>query len=177
MGFMGIGTGELIVILAITALVVGPEKMVKLARDAGRLLAKLRQETESLRGEFSEALDLDVDDTVEEIKQIGQEAQEIKSELEGAFDVTGRAKPRMERPSPSARPLPEQRKLGKEPAFRPADQESPDAEPVELHDVEFVPNDDQEAEAVSLGGVTAVEEDPQESSDGDDAVAKEKDEG
>jgi Sec-independent protein translocase protein TatA len=164
MSFLGIGTGELIVILAITALVVGPEKMVKLARDAGRLLAKLRQETEGIRGEFADALDVDVDDTVQEIKQIGQEAKEIKSELEGALDVTGQAKPRSERPSASARPMPQRTSASPEPSFRPANRESPDAEPVELRDVEFVPNDDQEAEAVTLGGVTTVEE--ERSSDG-----------
>ncbi|MGC9359796.1 MAG: twin-arginine translocase TatA/TatE family subunit [Anaerolineae bacterium] len=158
MAFLGIGTGELIAILAITALVVGPEKMVKLARDAGRLLAKLRQETEGIRGEFADALDFDVDDMVREIKQIGQEAQEIKSELEGALDVTGQAKPRTERPSPSARPMPQRTPSRAEPSFRPADQESADAEPVELRDVEFVPDDDQEAEPVNLAGVTTVEE-------------------
>ena len=159
MAFLGIGTGELIAILAITALVVGPEKMVKLARDAGRLLARLRQETEGIRGEFADALDVDVDDTVREIKQIGQEAQDIKSELAGALDVAGQAKPRTERPSASARPMARQPRASAEPSFQPADQKSADAEAVELRNVELVPSDDQEAEPVSLGGVTTVDDD------------------
>jgi len=162
MGFMGIGTGELIVILALAALVVGPEKMVKFARDAGRLLARLRQETEGLRGEFSDALDLDVGDTVDEIKQIGQEAQEIKSEIEGAMDFTGRAKPRAERPTPGARPTaaaPERKPSG-ESSFVSAEQQSPDAEPVELRGPELVPAEDEAVEPVSLGGVATIEEQP-----------------
>ncbi len=169
MGFMGIGTGELIVILAITALVVGPDKMVKWARDAGRLIAKLRQETESIRGEFAEALDVDVDDTVQEIKQIGQEARDIKSEIEGALDITGQARSRAARPSASARPLRQQRQTPDKSAFKSADQESVDAEPTELRGVELVPSNDQEAEAISLGGVTTIEEEQDESCDDNDA--------
>ena len=171
MGFMGIGTGELIVILALVALVVGPDKMVKFARDAGRLLARLRQETDGLRGEFTDALDLDVDDTIHEIKQIGQEAQEIKSELEGAFDITGKAKPkpRAERPSPSARPLPATPEPEPQPTFRPADQESPDAEPVELRGTELVPADEEAAEPLALGGVNTVDDESSKPADDDDA--------
>ncbi len=162
MGFMGIGTGELVVILALAALLVGPEKMVKFARDAGRLLARLRQETQGLRGEFAEALDLDVDDTIDEIKQIGQEAQDIKSEIEGAMDFTGRAKPRAERPTPGARPMataPEQKPKHKS-TFVPAEQESPDAEPVELRGPELVPTEDEAVEPVTLGGVATIEDQP-----------------
>jgi len=147
MGFMGIGTGELIVILAITALVVGPDKMVKWARDAGRLIAKLRQETESIRGEFAEALDVDV----------------------GALDITGQARSRAARPSASARPLRQQRQTPDKSAFKSADQESVDAEPTELRGVELVPSNDQEAEAISLSGVTTIEEEQDESCDDNDA--------
>jgi len=52
----GVGTGELLLVLVIAMLVVGPERMVGFARDAGRLLAKFRQETDSVTEEFREAL-------------------------------------------------------------------------------------------------------------------------
>jgi|GEM_PF-676311 len=70
----GIGIGEIILILVIGTLVVGPERMVAFARDAGRMLAKFRRETDSVSQEFREALDLD------ELRGALNEAQ---SELQG----------------------------------------------------------------------------------------------
>lgn len=70
----GIGIGEIILILVIGTLVVGPERMVSFARDAGRILAKFRRETDSVSQEFREALELD------ELRGVLNEAQ---SELQG----------------------------------------------------------------------------------------------
>jgi sec-independent protein translocase protein TatB len=58
---LGIGTGELLLILVIAVLVVGPEKMVEFASQAGRWLAKFRQMTEGVTKEFNEAIALEVD--------------------------------------------------------------------------------------------------------------------
>ncbi|MEA3407422.1 MAG: twin-arginine translocase TatA/TatE family subunit [Chloroflexota bacterium] len=55
----GIGTGEILLILVIAMLVVGPERMVSFARDAGRLLAEFHQETDSVTKEFREALSVE----------------------------------------------------------------------------------------------------------------------
>lgn len=55
----GIGTGEILLILIIATLVVGPEQMVSFARDMGQLLAKFRQETDSVTEEFREALSVE----------------------------------------------------------------------------------------------------------------------
>jgi len=55
----GIGTAELLLIMVIAMLVVGPERMVTLARDAGRALAKFRQITESVTKEFRETFSLE----------------------------------------------------------------------------------------------------------------------
>jgi len=59
MNIFGVGTSELLLILVIAMLVVGPERMVKLARDAGRWLAKFRQITESVTKEFRETFSLE----------------------------------------------------------------------------------------------------------------------
>ena len=59
----GVGTGEIVLILAIAMLVVGPERMVTFARQAGELIAKFRQQTDSVTAEFREALSLDPEST------------------------------------------------------------------------------------------------------------------
>ena len=51
----GIGTGELLLLLVLALLVLGPERMPKLARDVGRTIADLRRTSEELRTEFLEA--------------------------------------------------------------------------------------------------------------------------
>jgi sec-independent protein translocase protein TatB len=95
----GIGTGEIIAILVITALVVGPEKMVELAGQLGRMVAKLRQQTDSMSKEFREALSIEelqeaLDDAKREASELGnvlegtatevkQEAEQIGQVLEG----------------------------------------------------------------------------------------------
>ncbi len=95
----GIGTGEIIAILVITALVVGPEKMVELAGQLGRMVAKLRQQTDSMSQEFREALSLEelqeaLDEAKREAGELGdvlqgtatevqEEAQQIGNVLEG----------------------------------------------------------------------------------------------
>lgn len=56
---LGVGTGELLLILILAVLVVGPERMVKFAGDAGRWLAKMRQLTDSVTKDFKEALSLE----------------------------------------------------------------------------------------------------------------------
>lgn len=51
----GIGTGELLLLLVIALLVLGPERMPKLARDVGRTVADLRKTSDELRTEFLNA--------------------------------------------------------------------------------------------------------------------------
>jgi len=55
----GVGTSELLMILVIAMLVVGPERMVKLARDAGKAIAKFRQISDSVTKEFRETFSLE----------------------------------------------------------------------------------------------------------------------
>lgn len=51
----GIGTGELLLLLVIALLVLGPERMPKLARDVGKTVADLRKTSDELRTEFLNA--------------------------------------------------------------------------------------------------------------------------
>ena len=51
----GIGTGELLLLLVIALIVLGPERMPKLARDLGRALAEFRRTSDELRTEFLNA--------------------------------------------------------------------------------------------------------------------------
>ena len=51
----GIGTGELLLLLVIAILVLGPERMPKLARDIGKTVGDLRRTSDELRQEFMNA--------------------------------------------------------------------------------------------------------------------------
>ena len=51
----GIGTGELLLLLFLALLVLGPERMPKVARDVGKVLNDLRRTSDELREEFLNA--------------------------------------------------------------------------------------------------------------------------
>ena len=51
----GIGSGELLLLLIVALIVLGPERMPKLARDLGRAVAEFRKTSDELRGEFLNA--------------------------------------------------------------------------------------------------------------------------
>ncbi len=51
----GIGTGELLLLLLVALVVLGPERMPRLARDIGRALAEFRKTSDELREEFLNA--------------------------------------------------------------------------------------------------------------------------
>jgi len=106
MNIFGVGTSELLLILVIAMLVVGPERMVKLARDAGRALAKFRQITESVTKEFRETFSL------EELQETeaGQPSSPAAAAgtdapapvIEGNARVVGEVGPAAEEDSPEA---------------------------------------------------------------------------
>ena len=86
----GIGTGEILLILVIAVLVVGPEKMVEFSRQAGRLLAQFRQQTEGMTRDFREALALDeiqdaLSGVAEEVSSTSDEVASVPSEAKAAF--------------------------------------------------------------------------------------------
>jgi Tat protein translocase TatB subunit len=51
----GIGIGELMLLLVIALIVLGPERMPKVARDLGRVIGELRRTSDELREEFLNA--------------------------------------------------------------------------------------------------------------------------
>jgi Tat protein translocase TatB subunit len=51
----GIGTGEILLLLVIALVVLGPERMPKLARDLGRAVAEFRKTSDELKAEFLNA--------------------------------------------------------------------------------------------------------------------------
>ena len=86
----GIGTGEILLILVIAILVVGPEKMVEFSRQAGRLLAQFRQQTEGMTRDFREALALDeiqgaLSGVAEEVSTTTDEVASVTTEAKTAF--------------------------------------------------------------------------------------------
>lgn len=88
----GIGTGELLVILVIALLVLGPERMPKLARDVGRTLGDLRRTSDELREEF-----LNADRIVERAASIAPPASATDvgatTETQAAREETAAASP------------------------------------------------------------------------------------
>jgi len=71
------GGQELLVIAVIALLVFGPERLPELARDAGKLLARLRSETQRNMGELKR---------VGEIQQLQAELKDLRRDLHGARD-------------------------------------------------------------------------------------------
>lgn len=68
MNIFGVGTGELLLVMVIAMLVVGPEKLAGFARQAGQFVAKIRKLTDDVSLDFREALDeVDLKGAVDEI--------------------------------------------------------------------------------------------------------------
>ena len=63
----GIGMNELIIIFVLAAIVLGPERMVSVARQAGRHIRNLKAYFSSLTGELKS--ELDILDTLKEVKK------------------------------------------------------------------------------------------------------------
>jgi len=81
----GIGTGELLVILVIAVLVVGPERMVQFASQLGKWLAQFRQTTDSVTKDFREAFSLEAGEAASEGAdvQAAQPGQQVAQEMSG----------------------------------------------------------------------------------------------
>ncbi|MCU0579495.1 MAG: twin-arginine translocase TatA/TatE family subunit [Desulfobacterota bacterium] len=81
----GIGMPELILILAVALVVLGPKKLPELARSLGRGLAELKKTTSDLKQNI---------DLGDDLKQVQQDFQEVKSGLQDIADsALGDAKP------------------------------------------------------------------------------------
>lgn len=97
MDFMGIGFGELIVIMAIALLILGPQRLARTARSAGKMARQVRQ----MGGEFTSALMEEAEDgstagpvgkVVREVRQVGGEL--TRALLDEAKDDSRSDKPK-----------------------------------------------------------------------------------
>ena len=79
LAMFGIGLTELVVILVLAALVVGPEEMIQFAGQMGRWLAKFRRETEGVTREFKEAFNLELQPFNEIKNELTSDLQEVKA--------------------------------------------------------------------------------------------------
>lgn len=59
-GFFGVGTGEVVVILAVGWLLLGPEKLYAVAKDTGKLIGSLRRTATDAQKTFTDALDYEM---------------------------------------------------------------------------------------------------------------------
>lgn len=58
-GFLGVGPAEIFVIGAVGWLVLGPQRLYQVARDAGKVLGQLRKTADDAKGSFTDALEID----------------------------------------------------------------------------------------------------------------------
>ncbi|MDK2927893.1 MAG: sec-independent protein translocase protein TatA [Bacillota bacterium] len=56
---LGIGTGELILILVVALIIFGPGKLPEMGRALGRAVAEFKQASESMKKEISDSLESD----------------------------------------------------------------------------------------------------------------------
>ena len=73
----GIGMPELLLILAVALIVIGPKKLPDLARSLGRGIAEFKRATR----EFKENLDIDTD-----IKETRNSFKDVQKDIHNAFD-------------------------------------------------------------------------------------------
>lgn len=77
----GVGTGELLLILVIAMLVVGPERMVEFSRTMGRMIAQFRHTTDEATKEFREAF------SVEELQDLKKEVEAASADITSAMSI------------------------------------------------------------------------------------------
>ena len=91
MDFLGMGWFEILVILVIGLLVLGPEKIPEYARKAGKLVRQFRKITSGITKELTKAINLDEEDVTETFKNdltsIRETLEKDASELKKTLDL------------------------------------------------------------------------------------------
>ncbi len=72
MDVFGIGTNELIVIVVLAAVVLGPERVVRSAREIGKLVRNVKEYFGSLSDELKSELDV-----LDDLKQVKDEIRKL----------------------------------------------------------------------------------------------------
>jgi len=78
----GIGMPELILILAIALIVIGPKKLPDLAKSLGRAMREFKRAT----SEFKESIE--IDDEVKELKNVKKSFDDLSDEIREDMDVS-----------------------------------------------------------------------------------------
>jgi sec-independent protein translocase protein TatB len=110
MNVFGVGPLELVVIMVVALIFVGPERLPRLAADLARTVRELRKYTNSLAAEFNEVIqDIEKETTADaaEWKEIGQglsdAAKSVSDEVTGAkSDAEGTRRPQKPQAATSA---------------------------------------------------------------------------
>lgn len=87
MNFLGVGPLELIVILIVALVFVGPERLPRLAADVARTIRDIRRYTASFSAEFSEVIkefEKETESERADWKQIGEGLNEASAAVSGA---------------------------------------------------------------------------------------------
>ena len=77
MDILGIGTNELLVIMLLAVIVLGPERLARVAREAGKLMRNLKAYFGSLNDELKSELD------------VLDELRDVKREIDHVVDNVG----------------------------------------------------------------------------------------
>jgi len=78
----GIGMPEMILILAIALIVIGPKKLPDLAKSLGRAMREFKRAT----SEFKESIE--IDDEVKELKDVKKSFGDLSDEIRENMDLT-----------------------------------------------------------------------------------------
>ena len=97
------GIQELIVIAVVALLVFGPNRLPEVARNAARIVARLRVETERSVSELKRAAAVDGLD--EELKDLRRELREARRSVSQSFDGRAATNARTASATPAAGPV------------------------------------------------------------------------
>ena len=109
---MGIGPVEILVILVVALLVIGPEKMPELARALARVMRDLRGAMDEVRGQFEDLTREDLLDTKEIDDYYRGTIDSVKSSMEPPADIKDAGKEiedtikQIEKPDEDSKPDP-----------------------------------------------------------------------
>jgi sec-independent protein translocase protein TatB len=118
-GFIqNIGGGEMLVILIVALVVLGPERLPEMARGAGKMMHKLRTMTDGLQSEVRDVMD---DPSMQPLKELGELATRPRQKLT-EYALEAEAEERAKREAEAAE---------KAAHVEPADEEPADEEPAD----------------------------------------------
>lgn len=89
----GIGTPELLVILILALVVVGPQRLPELGRAVGRALREFRKVQDEVRGMVKTGIGDDLDDVRKELRGTADELKRTSQEITGGVKEATNVKP------------------------------------------------------------------------------------